>query len=618
MRNIIQVIYIFLLISSFGRAELNDTLNYYEKFNQAIQYYQDGRFRLAENEFNLIYINERNYEDPAAQLLVAKCQNQQKLWDKAKSTCKAVLINYPDSPYEVDIHVLLGDIALAQGKTTQALQNYLNARPQIDDLLYINDIDDRIYRCIGIGLNEERLEGLLFREKNKFNRAIINLARAYQNWIRGDKYDMESIINGIDTFYLPGRFSGLYGYMKNIPKSHVRNPVTIAVTIPLTGIKKNKGYSYLLGLSEYLDLTNNPESIRFLVYDTQGSGINILKIMKHLTLNKQITAVLGPLTNEEIFGLSGLNPKLPLLIPTPSKPGLSDLADNLFFLSPSLKTIAERTAQMIIKELGFRSIAVLAPVDGDAKLSTDYFLNECYQLGVDPIAIEWYVEKPINLSRQLKSIRRKAWELMPKEESIEDSHNLEIDSLDALFDVDVLDFFELPKEKEEQMNKNDSAKIILETIQALYIPIRPDELTYIGTQLPFYNFNTLLFGNQNWLNMELLNQEVIGPHIQGMRVISDVSSALSINSNDSFLNFYNIAIEHAFFIQSIAKKGIYKRQQFKQELKNIKGYYGKRTSIKFTGNKKNENGYTQVLEYSKNNLKTLGIYDGETFSHSSE
>ena len=216
MRNIIQVIYIFLLISSFGRAELNDTLNYYEKFNQAIQYYQDGRFRLAENEFNLIYINERNYEDPAAQLLVAKCQNQQKLWDKAKSTCKAVLINYPDSPYEVDIHVLLGDIALAQGKTTQALQNYLNARPQIDDLLYINDIDDRIYRCIGIGLNEERLEGLLFREKNKFNRAIINLARAYQNWIRGDKYDMESIINGIDTFYLPGRFSGLYGNMKKI------------------------------------------------------------------------------------------------------------------------------------------------------------------------------------------------------------------------------------------------------------------------------------------------------------------------------------------------------------------------------------------------------------------
>ena len=48
---------------------------------------------------------------------------------------------------------------------------------------------------------------------------------------------------------------------------------------------------------------------------------------------------------------------------------------------------------------------------------------------------------PLDLSRQLNSIRQKAWQLIPNEDIQEDMINLEIDSLDALFDVDVQDFF---------------------------------------------------------------------------------------------------------------------------------------------------------------------------------
>ena len=109
--------------------------------------------------------------------------------------------------------------------------------------------------------------------------------------------------------------------------------------------------------------------------------------------------------------------------------------------------------------------------------------------------------------------------------------------------------FSLPNENEEKMNKRDSSKIELETIQAIYIPIGPGELTYVGTQLPFYNLKTTIFGNENWLNMQLLNQKVIGPHVQGMHVVSDISSAI-INEED-FLNnnYYNLAKEHMNFLK---------------------------------------------------------------------
>ena len=68
----------------------------------------------------------------------------------------------------------------------------------------------------------------------------------------------------------------------------------------------------------------------------------------------------------------------------------------------------------------------------------------------------------------------------PKDDIKDDLYNIEIDSIDALFDVDIVDFFELPKEEDQKMDKKDSAKVVLETIEAIYIPIRPDELEYIA------------------------------------------------------------------------------------------------------------------------------------------
>ena len=62
----------------------------------------------------------------------------------------------------------------------------------------------------------------------------------------------------------------------------------------------------------------------------------------------------------------------------------------------------------------------------------------------------------------------------------------------------------------------------------------------------------MLFGNENWLDMRLLNQEVIGPHVSGMRVITDVNSAISNSNQDTFSNYISLAQDHADFIQSLA------------------------------------------------------------------
>ena len=600
-----------IFCNSFASPDIEIVKKYYEKFEEAVHLYKEGRFRLSEYYFESILKQDRDHRDPAAQLFIAKSQSQQGLWDNAKRTCKTILANYPNSPYDVDIYILLGDCAFNEGKITLAFKNYIMARNLIDDRAYINDIDQRLYNCIGLGLVEDKVEGILFRERNNFNRAIINLARCYQAWLNGDNYSMESMINEIDTYYLPGRFSRLYGKLKKSVNEFPGKPITFGLIIPLSGIHKNIGESYFLGIAESL----KSPTMRFLVHDSKGLGTNSLKILKDIHQNNLITAILGPLTSDEVYALAGSMLDIPILIPKPAPTGLPSLNENLFFLAPSLKTIAERTAQLIIKELGFSSIAILSPGYGDTKFTTDYFINECHQLGVDPVAIEWYVETPLDLSRQLKNIRKKAWDLIPNEDISNEIIDLEIDSLDALFDVDVKDFFTLPNDDDDKMDKKDSSKVELETIQALYIPIRPDELTYVGTQLPFYNLKTNIFGNDNWLNMQLLNQELIGPHVQGMHVVSDISSIIYNDKDDSNINYYNIAFEHIYFLESLVAMGFHNRRQFAQRLRSHKGYFGERTSIVFSGPKKNENGSTQILQYLNQKIKILGVYDGKIFTN---
>ena len=600
------------MISSICMSEQLDTLTYYEKFDNALSLFKEGRYRLAESKFSSILSNEREYRDPVTQLMMAKAQYHLKLYDKAHRSSKSILASYPNSPYEKDALILLGDIALGQNNSTRAFKFYLEARPQIEDRLYLNQIDERIYNCIGSGVKEETLEGLLFREKNQSNRAIINLSRAYRAWMNGNDYDLEFIVNEIDTYFLPGYLSSLFGSLKNLVEDEINQPITVAVLLPLSGSNKEMGSSYLLGLSKFLERPNISKKIRLLVYDTKGIVANTLEIINHLSTAPEIMAVLGPLTRDEILSLSGQNLTLPILLPKSELSGLSEIVDNFFFLSPSSKTIAKRTAEMMIKELNLKHIAVLSPGNGQVKLITDYFLEECHQLGIDPVVLEWYIEKPENLSRQLKNIRKIAWDLIPEEKKEDRSLGLEIDSLDALFDVDVTDFFELPPDEEvEKMDKKDSAKVFLETIDAFYAPIRQDELTYIGTQLPLYNFNTLFFVNENWLEMPVLNQDVIGPHFQGMRIISDVYSEISNGNQDLFTNYNSLADDHITFISSIIGQGISKRKHFLERLRKHIGFDGNRSSIKFVGVNNNENGSVQVLEYSDNKIKKLGIYDGE-------
>lgn len=617
--NILSIIIIkafFIIIFSHSNSNCTefDSLSYYEKFNSAIESYKSKRFELSEKQFKSILINDRDYVDPAAQLMVAKSQFKLGELQKSKRTCSSLLTSYSQLAYEPEGLILLGDIALVEEKYTKAFQYFISARKISRNTLTKDQIDKRIIRCIGVGINESFIEELLFKEEDLSIKSIINFARAYYAWINGNSYNFKEAFNAIENKYLPKKYSDLYKNLYNVNLKEIEQVHTITAILPLSGADKEKGESYLFGLYKMLNSNNNSNQIRFIVHDSRGSGTNALQIVQGIKRKNKTNAILGPLTFEEVYSLSGLELDIPIIVPISSPDDLSKISKNLFFLSPSKKSIAELNARMMIKEMRFDKIAVLSPADDENKKITDHFINTCYQMGVEPVAIEWYLEKPTNISKQLKSIRNIAWSLMDDDDVNSGERDLKIDSLDALFDVDVADFFELPKEDKEVLSKSDSSKVTLETIQAIYIPIRKEELKYIGTQFPFYNLKTVVFGNKNWLDMKLLNEEVIGPHVQKMKIISDINSPIYGGSQETiFKNYSSLAYDHANYLKNIIVNSNSKRKKIFKQLRGEILFQGTFSSISLDGTNKNENFSSQVLEYNDKNIKSVGTYDGENY-----
>ena len=55
--------------------------------------------------------------------------------------------------------------------------------------------------------------------------------------------------------------------------------------------------------------------------------------------------------------------------------------------------------------------------------------------------------------------------------------------------------------------------------------------------------------NNHQLDIDILKDAAIGPHIQGMKVISSLSSELLTNNNNLDINYYALALDHANFLE---------------------------------------------------------------------
>ena len=610
-----KIKFLSLIIIIFGYVYANsiDTvLSYKDYFNIALGQFELGRYKLAENSFKQILIDKKNYTDPASHFMLAKSQYAQNNYILCRRTCNTYLNKYKNSAYELDVRLLISDILIKQEKYNDVLEQLLPLRHTISDSSLFYRFDERILSSIQVGIGSNKIESLLFSTNNPTTRSILNLARSYRSLLDGDINDMELSLSVIDENILPDIYRFLYNRLSFFIGTESGAHGFVAVILPLSGHDQKKGKAFLMGLCSMVEDYKLDLNTHFKIYDNESDDINTIRILKRINTDRSILCVLGYLSEVSNLAATSFSGLMPILL---SKSNFSDLpllSENIYLLSTSAEVQAKLSAQYIINILGYKNIAVLSPADDINKTYATHFISELNQLGIKPVSVEWYYGKPENIKRQFSEIRKAAWGLLPKEDPFIDYLDMDIDSIDALFDVDVTDFINQDDDISNinKMSKKDSLKVTLETIDAIYIPINRDHLSFIGTQLPLYNLETKIVGNESWLDIDILAQEIIGPHLQGLTVLSSEYPKFGINENSLLDRIYSMGYDHSYFINSLIKLSSNSRKKFKRLLKKGDLYMGASSLIELSGLSNNENNIVRVLEYKLNKMETIGYFNG--------
>ena len=103
--------------------------------------------------------------------------------------------------------------------------------------------------------------------------------------------------------------------MRKLFQKKLITPITIGVVLPLSGVDKKKGQSYLNGLNHYLKASDLNPVFRFFSFDSEGKSIEALKIVKNIQSKSFVRAILGLMLESEILAISGFNSKIPIFIP---------------------------------------------------------------------------------------------------------------------------------------------------------------------------------------------------------------------------------------------------------------------------------------------------------------
>ena len=592
----IYLIIFLITIPLLGQTYDSDYLQNNYTFKSAVKQYNTGNYEDADNILNNISFSEKEFYAEEIVLLSMRVKYRLNDYRSSKEIGKSLLLDYTNSKYSTDVLITLGDVFIAEGLYNAAFRTYIKSFKKNDNESYKKNIVKRIFLSLQMGISPSIPEELLSIEIEQDLIQILLLAKVHTELQAGQPTKAANTFSKIDVKDLLKINHDYYLNLEDKLYSNRNGRAFIGVVLPLTGKDSKIGKEFLDGL-KYAEENNfsNDIELSLIVYDNAGNVLNTVEAFQTLNKNPNIAATIGPISADNavvagsITGTSGV----PLILPTASINGLSKISNNIFLMNSDLKTRGEIAGQFIAETLEAKNIAVLAPADKFGKSLVDAFTNKLKTYDEVPVIMEWYSGIPVNLERQFKSIRTKAWELS----DIADSLDLIDTTSDFLFVEDIL-----PEDTlEEEMTADDSSDVILNTIDAIYMPIHAGHLDYVGAQFPAYNLDVVVVGNDNWADLEVLRKEIIGPHLDGMLVISNYSNhqidALNTNFDIKHTDYFYQAFDCYNLLAKSITEANANNKPLTQILSNVDDFRGIFGTYNFADDNNNVNSTLNILQF---------------------
>ena len=610
---ILSLIFMFSLIFSQGWIQ-SQVIE--RKFNQAVENYNEGKYATTSTILKrLLADNPLSFEEPSL-LLLLKSQVALDQTEQAKETARVFFAKFPKTIYLVNIMETLGDLYVNESAFESAYRMYHRSRSLSSNFKTTNKIDSKLLKLIKVRLPSSILNEMLILESKKESINIHLLAKANSDMLNGLPDEAAIILNKIDPLFLPDIYALFY---ENLLRRSYEPPsavLMVGIVLPISGENAKEGEAFLSGFyAGEKSFNKDNQRLSILVKDTRSNDLQAIIDARNLEKMNQIKTIISPLNEQSSLAITSAlsNTDLPIILTNTQQNDLSNINSKTFHFNSTLATQGKMAARYAVNQLGLKFLAVVSPADQNGEIQTDAFIKEVDLLGANVVVSEWYSGQPKNLKRQFKNIRRIAFDLLPKEENYDEALGMSIDSLDALFDISTEDYFDLPKKKKNKMSSSDSSKVILSTIDGIYLPINLDDLEFIGPQIPMYNLETKIIGNNNWQNLNILQKENIGPHIKGLSIITNFTQQntdpelYNGNQQYSFYNGYNVA-------KLLTQVDIedQSRELLNNALRNLDFHKGVGFFYSPSLSNKQINSAFQIIEFDGKGFNHQGVFRGDS------
>ncbi|MBL7047395.1 MAG: ABC transporter substrate-binding protein [Candidatus Marinimicrobia bacterium] len=612
--------------SLIAQMELNRSSR---QFDKGVEHYKAGRFYSALEIFRQLMkkpISE-NSQLTASYLMAMKCNYHLEKYEEAKRIGRNFLTDFSDSNYLDDVYHCFGDIFIRESGYRTATESYLIARSVTVEPELAKQIDKKLKKLTNGFLTRDDITDLLAFEKVQSNRTILTLMLADAIIAEGDSDGAALTLFRMDINLIPKSFRDYYDVLRKRTYKQTEGNIVIGVVLPLTGINEEEGNAFLLGLKQAIVEVQQTRALNIIleVLDNEGDNLKTIECMDKLVGNPNVMAIIGPLSavNSTVAVSTAKHYGIPFLIPVSTQSGLSTLGESIFQMNMDLIKRGQYIAEYAIRFLGLETVAVVSPAERLGIELVDGFVERADELGAHIVDIQWYSGLPVDLKNQFKALRKVAFRLEEQYNQVE-IIDLQFDTLDQTLVISEKDFFpELVEE--EEISSSDSSKIVLSSIDGIFVPIHPGDINYVGSQISSYNFDTQLLGNMNWYDLDELSQEMIGPNVKGMIVFTDFifpedDEAMVVLSDrlqhhelrKMALHGYDITM----FLASRLQKNITKHA-LAQNLNQAGMYRGISKLFSFTDHNPRENSSIHILRFEGDHFTKVNEIIADTlFIHS--
>ena len=532
-----------------------------------------------------------------AKILKLKAYYNLKDFDSALNVAKSMNpLNYSPN-LKTSFYLTMGDIYSSKGYYDHAFKNYIDARRSNIDSRSKRVINKRLVKIIPLNLDFENLELMEIIEDNKSNLNIILLAQSFSLVYRNSQ-EISNKFDEIDQSSLDREFRSNYNFLKRNIDSKTSFSKKVGVVLPLEGEGLEITNAFLKGLLEANQTSQSNDKIQFIVIDNYKDPILTVEAFKNLVNKHNVSAIIGPFLDKNLIaGASSVSStKIPIFAPFSSLDNLSNVNKNIYLLNSSVDFRNQLLVNHYLDNSEINNIAVIAPRTNLGIKEVDSFLIALDKLNKEPVYIGWYEENStIDLRPNFNELREVAWEIETRDE-YQEFLGVEIDVLDSMFEVDndqVYDMFNL-----EQEESIDSTKVILETIDGLFYPVSSNALEFVASQVSLSNLETQLLGNENWLNLDLLKQESVSPHISDMLFTSNYIPKYLNNSeydyDPSLNNIFHFGMDFSnFLINSSFNKSNF-------DFRSSSNFEGITRNFDFSSSKSNQG--SKVVRFSNRKI----------------